>query len=102
MSMNRRRFTKSLLGSFALPLRALTVGASSGVQTMRRGDVFNVRHFGARGAGMTDDSLAFRAALDAAAPNRGTVRVPAGRYVVPRTLRIASGVTLHGEGPGTV
>ena len=41
---------------------------------------FNVKRFGARGDGQTDDTRAFQAALDAAAGVQGTVFVPAGVY----------------------
>lgn len=44
---------------------------------------FSVRDFGAVGDGVTDDAPAFRAALAAAAENGGgTVRIPAGTYVM--------------------
>ena len=47
---------------------------------------FNVRAFGARGDGQTDDTKAFQSALDAAAKVSGTVFVPAGTYRVGKLV----------------
>ncbi len=60
--------------------------------------VLNVRDYGAVGDGTTDDTDAFRQAIDAA--EKGAVLVPAGRYVITGTLKIQkSDVVLRGEGP---
>jgi hypothetical protein len=47
---------------------------------------FNVRTFGAKGDGQTDDTQAFQAALDAAAKVSGTVLVPTGTYRVGKLI----------------
>jgi polygalacturonase len=47
---------------------------------------FNVRAFGARGDGQTDDTKAFQSALDAAAKVSGTVFVPAATYRVGKLV----------------
>ncbi|WP_437757441.1 glycosyl hydrolase family 28-related protein [Sorangium sp. So ce1389] len=61
--------------------------------------VVNVRDFGAVGDGMTDDTDAFLAAIDAAAD--GAILVPAGRYLITEILRIGrSRLVLRGEGSG--
>lgn len=61
-------------------------------------DVFNVEDFGAEPNDMESDSNAFDAALAAAARNGGgTVYVPAGRYMLTRTLVIPPHVLLKGE-----
>src|SRR5690242_15377231 len=44
----------------------------------------NVRSFGAKGDGKTDDTAAFQAALDEAAKTNGTVFVPDGVYSCSR------------------
>ncbi|MHB1462129.1 MAG: glycosyl hydrolase family 28-related protein [Armatimonadota bacterium] len=63
--------------------------------------VFNVRLFGAKGDGVTDDTEAFRKALSAAAPIGGCVRVPpvsANKgYVLTNVLTIPPGVSLVGS-----
>ncbi|HYD42126.1 MAG TPA: glycosyl hydrolase family 28-related protein [Anaeromyxobacter sp.] len=75
---------------------------------------FDVRAFGARGDGRTDDSGALQAALDAAREaGGGVVYLPAGTYVVapPRapgggvstsSLTIGSRTWLRGDGAATV
>lgn len=59
----------------------------------------NVRDFGAKGDGATDDHAAVQAALDAGAG--GVVNVPAGRYLLgkgsgPWCIRVPAGTTLQG------
>ena len=63
----------------------------------------NVREFGARGDGATDDTKAIQAALDAAAPKGELVKLPEGVYAVKGVLAIPEGVTLEGawRGPHT-
>ncbi len=58
----------------------------------------DVREFGARGDGVSDDTAAFQRALDVCTGKVGcTVAVAAGRYLC-RTLRIPSGCVLQGVG----
>lgn len=60
--------------------------------------VADVRKFGAKGDGMTDDSAAFLAAIGQTA--KGAILVPPGRYVIRQILEIRkSGVVLRGAGP---
>lgn len=57
-----------------------------------------VHDFGARGDGETDDTQAFRQAINAG--HGGAIGVPAGRYLITGILSInASGTVLKGEGP---
>ena len=59
----------------------------------------NVKDFGAKGDGETDDTAAFQKALDEAP--EGAVLVPEGRYVIAKPVVIKrSGVVLRGEGAG--
>jgi hypothetical protein len=55
----------------------------------------NVRAYGARGDGRTDDSAAFRDAMMAAVRARVPLRVPTGTYLVPR-LRLPDRLTIKG------
>ncbi|MBE3069802.1 MAG: hypothetical protein IMZ66_06160 [Planctomycetes bacterium] len=58
---------------------------------------WNVRDFGAAGDGQADDTAAFQKALDTAgAGGGGTVRAPAGKYLIKGTLRVPAAVTLEG------
>jgi hypothetical protein len=63
------------------------------------GAVFNVRSstFGALGNGVADDTAAIQAAVNAAAPGRGTVLIPPGTYMVT-TITLAPGITIEGYG----
>ncbi len=69
---------------------------SSVVDDKRTGArIFNVRDFGATGDGVTPDTNAVQAAIDACFQDKGgTVLVPAGTFVVG-TIELKSNVTLH-------
>src|SRR5262249_1783453 len=57
--------------------------------------VYNVRDFGAKGDGVTLDTVPVQAAIDACTNDKGgTVLIPAGKFVVG-TLELKSNVTLH-------
>lgn len=55
--------------------------------------------YGAKGDGVHDDTAAIQKALDAAAKTHGTVMLGNGRFLLTDSLRVADGVTLHGESP---
>ncbi len=65
--------------------------------------IVNVRDFGAIGDGVSDDSVAFQAALLAAQARSGAVYVPASSnpYVIGVGL-VVDGVALIGAGPGSM
>jgi hypothetical protein len=61
--------------------------------------IANVRDFGAIGDGISDDTKAIQAAIDAT--KNGAVFVPAGRYKITDFIRIdKSNLVLRGAGPG--
>ncbi len=60
--------------------------------------VHAVTDFGAVGNGVTDDSAAFQAALDAVPPAGGAVLVPAGTYLLRSKLYLRDRAVLRGEG----
>lgn len=62
--------------------------------------LFNVKAYGAKGDGTTDDTAAFVAAAAAAAGN-GEILVPWGRYIVSR-FDLPSNSTLTGNGWGSI
>lgn len=72
------------------------IGQNSAKFPLNGGSV-NVKEFGARGDGATDDTEAFQAANDAAAVQGSTVVVPPGRYLV-RQINVSPGVSWKGAG----
>ncbi len=59
----------------------------------------NVLDVGARGDGKSDDTQAIQTAIAALGLGGGTLRFPAGSYVVNATTLDRSHVTIEGEGP---
>jgi hypothetical protein len=67
-----------------------------------RGPWLDVRAYGAKGDGVTDDTNAIQAAINNASRlTGGIVFIPQGDYLVSRTLIISAGITLQGAGPGS-
>lgn len=64
--------------------------------------VFDVRHHGARGDGVSDDTNAIQSAVAAAAAaGGGIVHIPTGNYVLLSTVTIATaGIIVQGVGKG--
>lgn len=61
----------------------------------------NVKDFGAKGDGITDDTLAFEAALAKLNNvNGGKLYIPSGDYVISRTLYLLKPITIEGAGVG--
>jgi hypothetical protein len=70
-------------------------GIPGGIPTYPDG--VNVKDFGAKGDGVTDDTPAFNAAITAA--NSGTaVLIPVGTYLIRSGLQITKSIVLRGEG----
>jgi Pectate lyase superfamily protein/S-layer homology domain len=59
----------------------------------------DVRYYGAKGDGVTNDAAAIQNAVDAAASAGGTVTFPAGTFVVNATIYLKSGISVVGT-PG--
>src|SRR3954470_24359707 len=57
----------------------------------------NVRDFGAKGDGQTDDTAAFQKALDTAGKDGSRVFVPAGKFLIKGQLNVPDFVTLDGS-----
>lgn len=92
MQEQRRGVLRGLL--VALLGYSLLGTVAKAATTRRSADV---RRFGAKGDGRTDDTLAFQRAIDSLAPGGGVVRVPAGRYVIDplRSVRMRSHVDVR-------
>ena len=74
-------------------------GAQDRSVQSRLRDFVSVKDFGAVGDGVTDDTAAVQAAIDAVrAAGGGTVLLPAGSYVCSSQIILKQGVNLVGEG----
>lgn len=85
---------------------AATFTALQDIRTILQGVTFNVKAFGAVGDGTTDDQLAIRAAITAAATTVsggfGTyVLFPKGTYITSQKLQLPNGVGLLAQVPST-
>jgi hypothetical protein len=63
----------------------------------RATEIVSVRDYGARGDGVTDDTAAIQAAIDAT-PAYGTTVFPAGTYIISAALNLKSNLTIDGQG----
>jgi hypothetical protein len=62
-------------------------------------DIFNVKDYGAKGDGTTDDKASIQAAIDAAATNGGgVVYIPPGVYAISNQILVPSYVSVTGAG----
>ena len=102
---DRRRFlgTAALAGLVAAAgAGAVTESGPAGAMRMVPSvevpaDALNVRSFGARGTGKSDDTAAIQKALDAAGRRNGqVVTLPAGNYLLRGSLHVPENVTLQG------
>lgn len=65
---------------------------------IKQSNAVNVKHFGAKGDGIADDTAALLAAIAAIPESGGTVYLPAGVYKYTQTLTLEKGITICGEG----
>lgn len=65
-------------------------------------NIINVKSYGAKGDGVTDDTAAINSAIAAAAIGNCIVRIPSGNYIISAGLSAitANGVTIQGDGCG--
>lgn len=81
------------LGGWTGPL-ALTVRPAQRANTLYT----DIRSFGAKGNGLTDDTAAFRRALTAAQRDRAVLCLSPGLYLLRGTLDVPAGVEIQGAG----
>lgn len=67
----------------------------------RINDWIDVKDFGAKGNGVTDDTISIQNALNTAASSQALVWMPAGTYAIS-SITIPTGVSLRGTGNGTI
>ncbi len=76
--------------------------------TDRASDPVNVKDFGAKADGATNDASAIQAAIDAVRPSDGwtpiprCVYLPRGTYIVNVPIKVYTGTCIQGEGPASV
>ena len=97
-----RRSLLGLLGSGGAAGIAASLASCTASTRAHKGavdsDALNVRHFGARGDGRSDDTAAISRALRALSPGQ-TLAFPAGTYPHSAVVAVTtSGVTLQGPG----
>ena len=91
-------------GTVAGPLNYTATGGTTMRDARdRAAEVVNVKDFGAKGDGVTDDTAAVTAAAAAVAANGGGVLYfPAGRYLMSGAVYLASNTTARGDGPASI
>jgi hypothetical protein len=80
------------MSSLPIIIGVLTLGVAFAEQP----STVNVRDYGARGDGKTDDTSAFQEAMAVVAGKGGVVTVPVGNYLIATHLVIPANVTLEG------
>jgi hypothetical protein len=97
-SLSRRHFiTSASLTAGVMATTTVALGAPTGNKNSATDGArtYNIRDFGAKGDGQTNDTAAIQAAIDACHKDKGgTVLVPAGVFVTG-TIELKSNVTLH-------
>jgi hypothetical protein len=96
------------LALHAVPLQQLNTAVSAPITATgsttprsvqdRAADVANVKDFGAKGDGVTNDTAAIQAALNAVPAAGGTVFFPPGTYLVSQSIAVQSNTRLDGYG----
>ena len=93
MDFSKRDFLASMAMFGAAGLATNAVAQEQPVPQKNDDSRFNVKDFGAKGDGVTPDSAAIQAAMDAAAKVNGTVWFPAGKYLC-HNLKAHPNITL--------
>ena len=102
--VSRRQWVGAVSASIVVAAIGQTIGETAAAAPLAQSPpsnslagtrTFNIRDFGAKGDGVTLDTAAVQAAIDACTNDQGgTVLVPAGVFVIG-TVELKSNVTLH-------
>ncbi|CAG1769114.1 Mannuronan C5-epimerase AlgE4 [uncultured bacterium] len=98
----RRGFLAGVLGGSAAYATGLLSRSSNFIALAQDGNTgsVNVRDFGAKGNGKTDDTAAIQLAIDSVALQGGTVTIPSGIYLVSSPIFVRNNVSVVGSGIG--
>ena len=84
-------------------------GATGRTVNAKLQEIVSVKDFGAVGDGVTDDAAAFQAAVDAFKPAvlalptvSKVIYVPVGTYIIDTPVQLWSGISLVGDGVGSI
>jgi hypothetical protein len=84
-------------------LRANLLAAKNEIEALQTIAAASVKQFGATGNGVTDDTAAIQAAINAVeAAGGGLVFIPAGVYIISASLNLRANVLVQGEFGGTM
>lgn len=98
--MERRKFLGTLPYAVGGTLAAGSLPSHAQVQTQSAANYVSVKSFGAVGDGVTDDTAALQAAINASAGK--SLFFPDGIYRISAALAIATGIELIGAGSASV
>jgi hypothetical protein len=87
--------------SSAVTYQPAGIGAVTTTVQAKLRQTVSVKDFGAVGDGVTDDTAAIQAAINASVGG-GTLLLPVGTYLVSSTLIFTSVITFQGQGVGSV
>lgn len=95
-------YTKTLIGPPTRDAWFAAIGTNAQIAaSMRQDRVYDVRWAGAVGDGVTDDTAAFAAAVDAV-PSGGCLLIPRGTWRITSRITRSSPITIMGVGDGSV
>lgn len=98
MGISLKRRMRRALPWMLLPFAAVSPGKSSSPKA----ETISVRHYGARGDGMADDTGALQRALRSGAKKGATIDLPCGIYRITASLEVAtSNLSIRGSGECT-
>lgn len=85
-----------ILGMACIAILLGVTAMTSEAKTSIAGGGLNVKDFGAIGDGKHDDTAAIQSAIDTAAKTGDRLNMPAGKYLVTKSINVQPGVSIQG------